>query len=58
VKADSRRPESSLILGRSQLLGQTAGWNGISGRAVLEGRESERGIARNIIHLTEFIDGQ
>jgi hypothetical protein len=39
-------------------LGETAGQNGISGRMVVEGREIERGIAGNIIHYTDFMDGQ
>jgi hypothetical protein len=32
----------SVILGRSQLLGESIGWKGITGRRVMEGRERER----------------
>jgi hypothetical protein len=51
-------PRGCMILVRSQLLGQTAGWRGITDRMVMEGRERKRGIASNIIHHTQFIDGQ
>jgi len=34
----------SVILGRSQLLGQTVGWRGITDRKVMEGRESKRAL--------------
>jgi hypothetical protein len=48
---------SDVILGRSQLLGQTAGWKGIADWMVMEGREREVGIAGNIMHRTHFIAG-
>ena len=34
----------SVIVGRSQLLGQTIGWKGIADRKVMEGRESKRAL--------------
>jgi hypothetical protein len=57
-QGDGQRPESSLILVRWQLLCQTVGWKGTTDRMVMEGTESKRGVAGNIIHHTEFIDGQ
>jgi hypothetical protein len=49
---------SSVILGRSQLLGETAGWKRITDCMVMESREIKRGIAGNIIQHTDFIYGQ
>jgi hypothetical protein len=34
----------SVIVGRSQLLGQTVGWKGITDKKVMEGRESKRAL--------------
>jgi len=34
----------SVILGRSQLLGQTVGWKGIIDKKVMEDRESKRAL--------------
>ena len=34
----------SVILGRSQLLGQNVGWRGITDRKVMEGRERKRAL--------------
>jgi hypothetical protein len=34
----------SVILGRSELLGETVGWKGITDRRVMEGRERERAL--------------
>jgi len=34
----------SVILGRSQLLGYTVWWKGISDKKVMEGRESKRAL--------------
>jgi hypothetical protein len=34
----------SVILGRSQLLGQAVGWKGITDRKVMEGRERKRAL--------------
>ena len=34
----------SVIVGKSQLLGQTVGWKGIADRKVMEGRESKRAL--------------
>jgi hypothetical protein len=48
---------SEVILGRSELLGQTAGWKGIGDWMVMEGREREMGTAGNIMHRTHFIAG-
>jgi len=48
----------SVILCRSQLLGQTVGWKGITDRKVMEGRRKQEGFASNIIHHTNFIEGQ
>jgi hypothetical protein len=49
---------SDVILGRSELLGQTAGGKGIGDWMVMEGREREMGIAGNVMHRTQFIAGQ
>jgi hypothetical protein len=58
LHGDGQGLESILILGRSLLLGQTVGWKRITDWLVMVGRESERGIASNIIQDTDFIDGQ
>jgi hypothetical protein len=34
----------SVILGRSELLGETVGWQGITDRRVMEGRGRERAL--------------
>jgi hypothetical protein len=34
----------SVVLGRSQLLGQTGGWKGITDKKVMEGRERKRAL--------------
>ena len=53
VQGDGQRHEGWVILWRSQLFGETVGWNGITDCRVMEGREIKR--ASQVIQYITFI---
>jgi len=41
VQGDGQRPECERYIGEIAVVGQTAGWKGITDKKVMEGRESK-----------------